>query len=92
MIIINNKKLLEIDCLLFNFIVQIFLSFCDWIHTCISFERTVCTIKGINFNKLSSIRMAKFVIPILFIEVILTSAHNIFNHGLIADPLAELHW
>jgi hypothetical protein len=89
MIIINNKKLLEINCLLFYFIFQTFLSFCDWIYTCISFERTVCTIKGINFNKLLSVRMVKFVIPILFIGVILTSVHNIFNHGLITDPRAD---
>jgi hypothetical protein len=33
--------------------------------------------------------MVKFVIPILFIGAILTSVHNIFNHGLIADPRAD---
>ncbi len=85
-VIITNGKFLNISCRMFDFIVQICISFCDWLHTCIACERTVTAIKGANFNKKRSIQMVKFILTILSIQVILTSLHQIFNHDLTEDP------
>jgi hypothetical protein len=89
-VIVTNGKFLYISCHIFDFILQICISFCDWLHTCIACERTVTAIKGALFNKRLSIRMVKFILPFLSIQVILTSLHQIFNHDLTEDPKSNL--
>ncbi|CAF1537933.1 unnamed protein product [Adineta ricciae] len=89
MTIIENKQFIKVSCLLFDFFIRIFLSYCDWIYTCISFERMISTVKGVKFNKILSIRMVKYVISIVFIGIILISIHNVFSHVLIIDPRSD---
>jgi hypothetical protein len=93
MVIINNKKFLNVSCLLFDFILQVSISFCDWLHTCIACERMVTALKGPNFNNRQSVYMVKIVVPILLLTVILTSIPHVFNHTLVPDPRSDdRHW
>ena len=89
MVIIDNKKFLNVGCFLFDFILQVSISFCDWLHTCVACERMVGTLKGVHFSKSRSVYMVKFVVPILFLKVIFTSIHHVFNRELIADPRSD---
>ena len=89
MTVIANVQFLRVTCFLFDFVLQVCISFCDWLHTCIACERTFSTLKGVRFEKSQSIRMSKFVMPILALLVLGTSIHQAFNHVLIADPRSD---
>jgi hypothetical protein len=86
MTIIPNRQFLSITCVLFDFLLQISISFCDWLSTCVACERALSVLKGVTFNKSLSVRMVKFAIPILLIGLILTSIHQMFSRELIPDP------
>ena len=87
--IISNRQFLNISCLLLDFLLQVSISFCDWLSACVACERTVSVIKGINFNRKSSVRMVKFVSSTLLICLILTSIHQVFGRELIPDPRSD---
>lgn len=89
-LIISNITFLTISCRIFDFFLQMCISFCDWLHTCIACERAVTALKGASFNKKRSTRMVKFILPILSIQVILTALHQVFNHDLTEDPKFNL--
>jgi hypothetical protein len=72
--------------MLFDFLLQLSISFCDWLFACIAIERTICVNKGIHFNKALSIRMVKFVVPTLIVSLTVTSIHQVFSRELIPDP------
>lgn len=75
--------------MLFDFLLQLSISFCDWLSTCIACERTVSVIKGIKFDKSLSVRTAKRIIPTLFITIVSTLIHQVFNRKLIPDPRVD---
>ena len=89
MSIISNQWLLSISCSLFDFLLQLSISFCDWLFVCVAFERTISVIKGIKFNKEFSIRMVKFVVPALLVSLTLTWIHQVFSRELIPDPRVD---
>ena len=86
MTVINNKNLLIISCASLDFIVSFLVILCDWLTACVSCERTMNVIKGARFNKATSVRATKFVIPILIIVLLLTTIHSTFNQTLVTDP------
>lgn len=86
---IPNGQFLSITCILFDFLLQLSISFCDWLSTCVACERVVSVLKGITFDKPLSARVVKFIIPALLIGLILTSIHQVFNRELISDPRLE---
>ncbi|CAF1560483.1 unnamed protein product, partial [Didymodactylos carnosus] len=69
-----------------EFLPSLSISFCDWLFACIAIERATSVIKGIQFNKALSVRMAKFVIPTLIVGLIFTLIHKVFTRELIPDP------
>jgi len=89
MTIIPNRQLLNVSCILLDFLLQLSISFCDWLSSCVACERTASAIKGVNFNKKLSIRMVKFVIPMLLISLILMFIHQVFSRELISDPRSD---
>jgi len=89
---INNQQFLKVNCLLFDYILQVCVSLCDWLTACVACERTVSVYKGVNFNSKQSVRAVKFVIPSLTILFILTSLHQVFTHVLIVDPESDDHF
>jgi hypothetical protein len=89
MTVINNVQLLRVTCFLLDFALQVCIAFFDWLYTCIVRERTFSTLKGICFDKSQSIRVSKFVMPILALLVIVTSIHQVFNRVLITDPRSD---
>jgi hypothetical protein len=89
MTVIGDVRLLRVSCYLLDSVLQVCISFCDWLHTCIACERTFSTVKGAHFDKNASVRKAKFVIPVLGLFAVGTSIHQVFNHVLIADPRSD---
>jgi hypothetical protein len=89
MIIINNKTFLDVSCRLFDFILQVSISFFDWLYTCIACERMISGLNGINFNKRRSVNRVKVVVPFLLLTITLTSIHYVFIRVLITDPHSD---
>jgi hypothetical protein len=87
--VIGNRQLLKVSCFLFDFILQVCDSLCNWLSACIACERTVNVIKGVHYDSRKSIRMIKFVIPSLFVAVILSLLYQVFSHTLIVDPRSD---
>jgi hypothetical protein len=87
--ILSNKPTLRINCMLLDFLLQLSISLCDWLSSCVAAERTVSVVQKVRFNKAFSVRLAKRVIPSLFVILILISIHQIFMRELIADPRSD---
>ena len=86
MTIIKNKQVLIFNCTIFDFVLSVFVSLCDWLTACIACERSANVVIGINFNKCFSVRIVKFVVLFLVFFLALTSIHQPFNRALVTDP------
>lgn len=80
---------IKLSCMFFDFFLYLFLALCDWLTACIACERTMNVIKGVSFDKKMSVKVVKFVVPFLFVTLILLSIHQIFNRTLISDPRSD---
>jgi hypothetical protein len=79
----------EFSCMFFDFLLYLLLAFCDWLTACVACERTVSVLKGTSFDKKKSVKVVKFVVPSIFMILILTSVHQVFNRTLISDPRSD---
>jgi hypothetical protein len=86
MTIINDKSMQNWSCILLDFVLSVLISVCDWLTVCIASERTVHVIKGVKFNKQLSVRLVKFIFPLLVSLLVLFSLSQLFNRTLISDP------
>ncbi|CAF1303684.1 unnamed protein product [Adineta steineri] len=54
-----------------------------WLNACVATERAFSVMKGINFNKQKSIKMAKYMIIILIISITDTTIHGPIHQRLL---------
>jgi hypothetical protein len=57
----------------------------QWLNACVAIERAIVVKKGISFDKSKSRKIAKFVIPILFLLTTGTNVHEIIYRSLLND-------
>jgi len=57
----------------------------QWLNACVAIERSITAIKGVNFNKKKSRKLAGYIIIILLILNIGTSVHDPLYRRLIDD-------
>jgi hypothetical protein len=65
MTLFSNRSILHGGCILLEFILKFCLFMDNWLNACVAIERTVTVYKGINFNKMLSKRVARWVLPFL---------------------------
>ncbi|CAF4759733.1 unnamed protein product, partial [Rotaria sp. Silwood2] len=82
---LSNRSFLQIECLLFDFILRVCLNMDQWLNACVATERTITMIKGARFRKKKSKRIAKIVIIILLIFIISTSIYDPLHRRLIDE-------
>ncbi|CAF1145214.1 unnamed protein product [Adineta steineri] len=85
MFILNNRSILYVNCLILDVIIQVCLTFNDYLYGCVSIERVITVHKGINFNKIQSKRIAKWISLCIFILIMLTHVHDPIHRHLIDD-------
>jgi len=68
-----------------DFLLRIGLNLDQWFNACVAMERAITVIKGINFNKQQSKRMAKYIIFFLLFLNISTVIHDPIYRRLIDD-------
>ncbi|CAF1466529.1 unnamed protein product [Adineta steineri] len=75
MFILNNRSILSMNCLILDMIIQVCLTFNDYLYGCVSIERVITVHKGI----------AKWISLCIFILIILTHVHDPIHRHLIDD-------
>ncbi|CAF1063782.1 unnamed protein product [Adineta ricciae] len=83
---IENRQFLSTSCVILDFVLSLQIYMCDWLTVCISSERMINIIKGIQFNRRQSVVLTKFIVPLFISFVIVTLLHQPFTRMLIIDP------
>jgi hypothetical protein len=70
--IIRSRTNLIGQCASIDFFLKVFLQIVDWLYACVAVERLFSVIRGVNFNKLLSKKVAKWVIVfvVIFVSVV----------------------
>ena len=67
-----NQRFFQIQCQLFDFLLEVCLSMNQWLNACVAVERTMMATQGAKFNRIRSVKAIKFVLMILFIAIIVS--------------------
>jgi hypothetical protein len=86
MTITEGSSVLTVGCVLFDFIINLLTCLSDYLTACIALERTISVLKGASFNRKTSVRAVKFVVPNLIIILVLSFLHHPLHRRLIVDP------
>jgi uncharacterized Tic20 family protein len=70
-------------------ILKVLVAINDWFYGCVAVERVFIVYKGVQFNKMKSKQMAKWVIVSIFIMTIATHIHDPIHRRLIDDIDAD---
>ncbi|CAF1113852.1 unnamed protein product [Adineta steineri] len=90
--LLNNRLFIHIQCVITDFLLRSLLSISDWLSACVAIERAVTILKGANFNKNQSKRIAKQVILFVCILTFLTYIHDPIHRHLIDDEEEQRTW
>ncbi|CAF1399962.1 unnamed protein product [Adineta steineri] len=71
MFILNNRSILYVNCLILDLVIQVCLTFNDYLYGCVSIERVITVHKWISLC--------------IFILIMLTHLHDPIHHHLIDD-------
>ena len=85
----SNESFLLFQCRSMDFVLPICLSIDQWLNACVAVERTMVIIKGPNFNKKKSQKVARFVIVILLILISGSYIHDPLYRRLIDDQIND---
>jgi hypothetical protein len=72
--------------------LKVFLQTGDWLYACVAVNGSFVGIKGLNFNKSLSKKLAKWVIFLVIIFVSGTSIHEAYYRTLIDDIEEQRTW
>ncbi|CAF1125053.1 unnamed protein product [Adineta ricciae] len=86
MSIVNNRLAAHWSCITLEYVLNVCPILYDWFTTCVAVERSINIIKGISFNKSTSVWWAKRMIFSLIIVVLSSTWYEPFIHHLIDDP------
>lgn len=89
---ISRLSFLNFNCILNDYIIRVLLSTCDWLNSCVGFERALTAHKGIKFDKNKSRRNAKYVTICVIVITLLTNIHDPFHRELVVDIPEERTW
>ena len=62
MALITNQKIIQINCILMEYIVRSLVATGDWLSACVAIERMLVVIKGVNFDQTKSKQKARWII------------------------------
>ncbi|CAF1220896.1 unnamed protein product [Rotaria magnacalcarata] len=88
---INHHVLLH-ACAILEYLLTILFCLSDWLTVCISIERVINVIKGVNFSKSMSRRLVKYSCSCLFVFTAASFIHQPLNRHIITDPRSLTVW
>ena len=80
-----SRPFVYLQCMSLEFLLRLLLTSGDWLSACIAVERAVNISQGVSFSKTKSQRLAKRIIPLVFIFTGCTHLHDPFSRSLIDD-------
>ena len=80
-----HRSIIRGGCVYIESILKIFLYFDGWLNACVALERAMLVFRGVNFNKMKSKKIARWMISILPICIIGSIIHEPFHRQLIED-------
>ncbi|CAF4370194.1 unnamed protein product, partial [Didymodactylos carnosus] len=83
---VENVTFIRLTCVSLEFLLSILPSIYDWLTASVAIERCMIVIKGLNFDRKKSAKVAKYVIVGVVLFSVLLSWHEIFYHYLVDDP------
>ena len=89
---ITNRTFIVLQCLSVDFLTRSFLTWGNWLDTCVSIERTIAVIKGVHFDKKRSKQVAKWVIFALLICILATLIQDPIHRQIIDDFDEKRTW
>ena len=90
--LISNPTVLLLNCILIELLLKTFFSLIDWLNVCVSIERVISIIKGVQFNKIRSRTSAKYVIITLSLFIPLSYLHDPVHRQLLSDDEENRIW
>ena len=90
--IITNRTILHIGCISIDPLLKIFLYTENWFNACVAIERAYAVLKKIQFNKKSSVQMAKRLIYFIPLLIILSFLHEFLHRNLFDDKEEHRTW
>jgi hypothetical protein len=87
-----NHVFLVVQCVSLDFVLKILVQMSDWLYACVAAERAFATIRGVNFEKKRSKRVAKWMILVLFLFIVGTSVHEPIHRRLLDDVEEGRRW
>jgi hypothetical protein len=90
--LINNRLVINIQCMVIDFLLRVLLSTSDWFSACVAIERMLNVSRGANFNKTKSKQIAKWMILITFLFTTCTHIHDPIHRHLIDDEEEQHTW
>ena len=82
-----DSTVLRVDCVFIGPVLKLCLYLDGWLNACVAIERTVNVLKGVNFDKRMSRRMARrmiFILPILILGSLVHEpiCHDLFEYTI----------
>ncbi|CAF1154595.1 unnamed protein product [Adineta ricciae] len=81
----SNRLFMQIQCYSLDFLLRVCLNTDQWLNACVSMERAITIIQGVQFVKKKSRQLAKRIMMILFVFVLLTSIHDPIHRRLFEE-------
>ncbi len=85
MIYITNPSFLKFQCTSMDFLLYVCLVMDQWLNACVAIERVFTIIKGIDFDKKKSKKIAKWIFPLLILLITCTTIHDPIHRRLLYD-------
>jgi len=92
MALLTNYSFLLSQCIILDGILKILLASSDWLNACVAIERIISVNRGVQYNKLRSKHIAKYIVLFVFIITTLSFTHDPIHRQLITDEGEQRTW
>ncbi len=87
-----SQSVLRSGCISIEFILKVCLYTDNWLNACVALERLITVYKGVNFNKMLSKRIARWIIIILPLFIAVSIIHEPLHRDIFDDKDENRFW
>ncbi|CAF4547663.1 unnamed protein product, partial [Rotaria socialis] len=87
-----DRRILHGGCISIEIALKLCLHISNWLHACVTTERVITVIKGINFNKSKSKRVATWIIWLLPFVILGSMSYEFIYRSLFDDYEEQRIW
>jgi hypothetical protein len=87
-----SNSVLQKGCVSIEFILKVCLYTDNWLNACVALERSITVYKEVNFKKMLSKRIARWIIIILPLIIAVSIIHEPLNRDIFEDKDEKRFW